>query len=289
MMMMQGKVVVITGATGGIGLVTARELAALGATVVIVGRRPDKLEATAAELRQRGSGVIHTLRADLSSMRQVRALADAFRQQFGRLDVLVNNAGGAFSRRELTEDGYERTFALNHLSYFLLTNLLLDVLKASAPARIINVASDAHRGRWLDFDDLQNERDYGPSGLGAYGRSKLANILFTRELARRLEGSGVTANAVHPGAVATGIWGNTGGLVGRLIGMVAPLFMRTPEQGADTVIYLASSPEVEGISGQYFMDREPAAPSAAAQDDEAARRLWQISAQMVGLVETATA
>jgi NAD(P)-dependent dehydrogenase (short-subunit alcohol dehydrogenase family) len=284
---MRCKVVLISGATNGIGRVTALELARLGATTVIAGRNASKVSSTVDMIRQfSGQAQVSGLVADLSVQAQVRALADAFKRQYDRLDVLVNNAGAAFHRRVLTPDGIEATFALNHLSYYLLTHLLLDRLQASAPARIINVASDAHRYARADSKNWQSEYDYGPTGFGAYSRTKLANILFTRELARRLAGTGVTANALHPGTVATGIWRNTGGVLGHLIGMMSPLVMRTPEQGAQTTIYLASSPTVAGISGLYFVDSKPISPSKAAQDDDAARQLWALSEQMTGMTQT---
>ena len=224
-----------------------------------------------------------SLLADLSSMAEVRRLAEAFKGRYGRLDVLVNNAGAIFVRRQNTVDGYEMTFALNHLSYFLLTNLLLDLLKASAPSRIVNVASDAHEGAKLDLDNLNGGRFFT---VQAYGRSKLANILFTYELARRLEGTGVTANALHPGFVATGFGANNGALT-RIFMRLSHLFALTPAQGADTVIYLASSPDVEGISGRYFVRRQAVPSSPASYDEATARRLWEISAQMTGLVANA--
>ena len=281
---MQGKVVMVTGATNGIGKVTARELAKMGATLVVVGRNSQKTEATVAEIKQAcGHDRVHGMLADLSLMDDVRALAAGFEHQFDRLDVLVNNAGVGNSQFKRTTEGFDATFATNHLSYFLLTNLLLDVLKDSAPARIVNVASEAHRGMTLNFDDLQSEHNWGTMGFNAYGRSKLMNILFTRELAKRLEGAGVTANVLHPGLIATGLWSNSGPIFAFFMRIVAPLIMKSPEQGAKTTLYVASSPEVRNITGAYFDDCQQAAPSAAAQDDEAARKLWEISEEMVGL------
>lgn len=285
---LRGKVALVTGATNGIGKVTARELAKMGAATVIIGRSAEKVQQTRDEIRQAaGHAQIEGIVADLSLMSQTRAAADEFRQSYDRLDVLVNNAAIGASQRAVTGEGFERMFALNHLSYFLLTNLLLDIIRASAPARIVNVSSDAHRTTYLDFDNLQSERDWGRAGFKAYGRTKLMNILFTRELARRLEGTGVTANAVHPGTVATGIWRGAGGVFGTVIGALAPLLMRTPEEGAQTSIYVATSPEVEGMTGLYFSDSKPVSPSKAAQDDAAARRLWTVSAGLAGLSETA--
>ncbi len=286
---MQGKVVLITGATNGIGKAAALEIARMGATTVIVGRNAEKTERVLSEIQQAsGNQDVHSLLADLSLMAEVRSLAAAFSAQYERLDVLLNNAGAHFDKPSLTSEGLELTFALNHLSYFLLTNLLLERLKASAPSRIVNVASDAHRGASIDFDDLAFEhRPAGPVGSALYGQSKLANILFTRELARRLDGTGVTANALHPGVVATGLLRNTGGIAGFLGNKLGPLFMRSPEQGAETLVYLATSPEVEGVSGLYYADCMPQNPSAAAQNDADAQRLWAVSAEMTGLTVAA--
>jgi NAD(P)-dependent dehydrogenase (short-subunit alcohol dehydrogenase family) len=234
---MGGKVVLITGATNGIGKAAALEIASMGATTVLVGRDAAKTDRVVAEIRQKsGNQDVHGLLADLSLMAEVRSLAAVFIERFDRLDVLLNNAGAGFSERKLTAEGIEQTFALNHLSYFLLTTLLLDRLKASAPARIVNVASDAHFTTTIDLSDLEFERrSIGRSGFTLYGASKLANILFTRELARQLAGSGVTANALNPGMVATGIWRNSKGLTGFITGTLGPLFMRSPEKGAETL------------------------------------------------------
>jgi retinol dehydrogenase-12 len=276
---MKGKTCIVTGATHGIGLVTARELARMGAAVVIVSRDPGLCEATTARIRQEtGSPSVEYMAADLSSQAEIRRLAQTFLARQRRLDVLVNNAGAFFLRRQLSVDGIEMTFALDHLNYFLLTHLLLDLLKASAPARIVNVASDSHRGARIDFEDLQGERKY--SGFKAYGQAKLGNVLFTYELARRLEGSGVTINALHPGFVATNIGRNNGPLA-RLAMPLAQLKAITPEEGARTSLYLATSPEVEGVSGKYYT-REQAVPSdPTSYDLEAAQRLWKVSSEMV--------
>ena len=279
---MDGKIVLVTGATNGIGKVAALALAKQGAAVVIAGRNAAKTQATAAEIKQSGAASVDSLVADLSSMAEVRRLADELRQRYTRLDVLINNAGAIFADRQLTADGYERTFALNHLSYFLLTNLLLNLLMASAPSRIVNVASDAHGGATLNFDDLQNQRNYSMGGFRAYGQSKLENILFTYELARRLDGTGVTVNAMNPGPVATGFGENNAGVM-RLAMKVFHLFSKTPEQGADTIIYLASSPDVEGISGKYWESRKAIQSSAVSYDEADQKRLWEISAQMTGI------
>lgn len=278
---MHGKTCLVTGATSGIGLVTARELAGRGARVILVGRDPARCAAAIAQVQAgTGSREVETLLADLSSQEQVRDLARQVRKRYSRLDVLVNNAGGIWLKRQLTVDGLEMTFAVNHLAYFLLTHLLLDVLKASAPARVVNVASRAHEDASLDFDDLQSKRRY--DGWQAYCRSKLANVLFTYELARRLGGSGVTANALHPGWVATGFAGNNGWR-GRLWQLAGRLFALNPERGARTIVYLATSPEVERVNGRYFV-RERAVPSSPASYDEAATwRLWDLSLELTGL------
>jgi NAD(P)-dependent dehydrogenase (short-subunit alcohol dehydrogenase family) len=278
---MQGKICLVTGATSGIGLVTAQAMAQQGATVIVVGRNPERGATTVRRIVQEtGNPKVELLLADLSAQAQVRQLAEEFQRRFVRLDVLVNNAGALFRRRCLSPDGIEMTFALNHLAYFLLTNLLLDTLKASAPARVVNVSSDAHQGAQMHFADPQGEHRYG--SWRAYGQSKLANLLFTYELARRLEGTGVTANAVHPGFVATGFGSDNRGLFGLVI-RVAKLTALSPEQGAETLIYLATSPEVEGITGKYFV-RKHAVPSSSASYDQAAqRRLWQLSAELTGL------
>jgi NAD(P)-dependent dehydrogenase (short-subunit alcohol dehydrogenase family) len=284
----EGKVCLVTGATSGIGEVTARELAKQGATLVIVGRNRQKAEATIEEIKSRsGNENVEYLLADLSSQKEIRSLAQEFKSRHDRLDVLVNNAGAVFSEYGETEDGIERTFAVNHLNYFLLTNLLLDTLKAGAPSRIVNVASDAHQGAELDFDDLGAKQNYGL--MRAYGRSKLANVMFTYELARRLEGTGVTANALHPGAVATNFGSNNTVWYARPLLALFRLFATTPEKGAETSVYLASSPEVEGVTGQYFANKKPVASSKASYDEETARRLWGVSEELTGLSEEETA
>jgi NAD(P)-dependent dehydrogenase (short-subunit alcohol dehydrogenase family) len=278
------KVILITGATNGIGKAAAQQLALMKPTLVLVGRNPERTERTVAELKTAsGNPHIHGLVADLSVMAQVHDLAEQFKRRFDRLDVLLNNAGAVFEQRQRSADGFELTFATNHLNYFLLTNRLLDVLKASAPARVVNVSSDAHRiARQMDFDNLDGQR-WGMMGFQAYSLSKLANVLFTRELARRLEGSGVTANALHPGSIASGFGRNNSSLFSTLFfKTVGPLMMKSPEVGARTLVYLAASPEVEGVNGGYFVDCKPVQPSKAAQDDTAARRLWEISEKLVG-------
>jgi retinol dehydrogenase-12 len=278
---MEGKVCLVTGATAGIGLVTALELARRGARVIGVGRSPERCAEAARQIReQTASTDVEYLVADLSSQAKVRRLADEVKAATGRLNVLVNNAGLIRLKREVTVDGLEMTFALNHLAYFLLTNLLLDTLKTSAPARIVSVASAAHQGCQLDFDDLQGETKFSP--WRAYQQSKLANILFTRELARRLDGTGVTANVLHPGYVRTQIF-RAEGFTGWLLRRAAELFAITPEEGAQTSVYLATAPDVEGLTGQYFIRRKPASSSPESQDEATARKLWEVSAKLTGL------
>jgi NAD(P)-dependent dehydrogenase (short-subunit alcohol dehydrogenase family) len=278
---MTGKICVITGATSGIGLVTADALAAKGARLILVGRNPVRGEAALARLKARTPSATADIHyADLSSLAALGKLAAAFKS-LPRIDVLINNAGAIFWRRESTADGLERTFALNHMNYFVLTNLLLDRLVQSAPARIINVASEAHRGARLDFDDLQSARDY--RGWTAYRRSKLCNILFTRELARRLQGTGVTANCLHPGFVASRFGDDNRGLFRVGLRLAKRLFAIAPEAGAQTPVFLASAPEVARNTGLYYDKRAPKTPSAEAQDDGAGSRLWRESARIAGI------
>jgi retinol dehydrogenase-12 len=277
-----GKTVVITGATRGIGEAAAIALARLGAHLILVGRDAARGEASLAKVRAAGDASAQLLLADLSSLAEVRRLA-AELQPLPRIDVLVNNAGAVFTARQITVDGFERTFALNHLSYFLLTELLRVKLVASAPARIINVASEAHRGGKLDVGYLRGDPpgERGYSGLRAYATSKLCNLLFTRELARRLAGTGVTANVMHPGTVATGFGRNNRGVIGFALGLMAP-FLRTPEKGAETIVYLAVDPALEGISGEYFFDLKPKTPTRAALSDADASKLWALSEALTG-------
>ncbi|MFN2214852.1 MAG: SDR family oxidoreductase [Anaerolineales bacterium] len=278
---MSGKVCLITGATSGIGEVTAQELARLGYRVVITARDQAKLESAIARIRSNsGSQVVTGLVADLSSQDQVRSLASKFIDQYDRLDVLINNAGAVYLRRTESVDGIEMTLAGNHLAPFLLTNLLLDLLKHSSPARIINVSSRAHEGQVIDFDDLQYRKNY--QFMRAYGKSKLANLLFTYELDRRLPGSEVTVNALHPGFVATNIGGNNGWLV-RLFMPLIRLWAISPQEGAETSVYLASSSEVAGVSGKYFYQKHPVLSSAFSRDEDAARRLWDASVELTGI------
>lgn len=280
---MQGKTVLVTGANTGIGLETAAALAEMGADVVLTARDPAKGSAALAEIRGRHPDAhVEAMELDLSRFADVHTFAEAFLDTHDRLDVLVNNAGLMLSERSVTEDGNEATFQVNHLGPFLLTNLLLDRIMTSAPSRIVNVASTAHRGGQLDFDDLQSERSY--IGMRAYATSKLCNILFTRELSRRLAGTGVTANSLHPGTVRTGFGqeGDSKGFMRIGLAIIRP-FILSPAGGAKTSIYLASSPDVEEESGGYYARSRPTRTTKAAMDDETARRLWEISTQLVGL------
>jgi NAD(P)-dependent dehydrogenase (short-subunit alcohol dehydrogenase family) len=279
---MAGKTVLITGGTSGIGRATAIGLAELGALVAITGRDLGRVEAAAAEIRlATGNQAIQAFAADLSSQAEVRRLAAQVLDAYPRLDVLVNNVGGFWATRHVTADGLERTFALNHLAAFLLTELLLDRLKASAPARVVTVSSGAQSLGTIDFEDLQGERQY--SGQTAYNQSKLASVMFTYELARRLAGTGVTATALHPGVVSTRFGAEDPSRIFKVIVPFYRPFMKTPAQGAATSIYLASSPAVDGVTGQYFAGRKPKPSNKASYDLAAATRLWQVSAALVGV------
>jgi NAD(P)-dependent dehydrogenase (short-subunit alcohol dehydrogenase family) len=271
---MDGKTVVVTGASSGIGAAAAVELAKLGATVVPVGRDPQRIAGIAKKVGA------EPLEADFSSLDEVRRLAELLLARHDRIDVLVNNAGLVAGRRSLTADGYETTFAVNHLAPFLLTNLLLDRMRTSAPARVVTTSSDAHHSGRIDLADLQGEKKW--STWSAYANSKLANILFTRALARRLEGTGVVANCLHPGVIRTRLGRGTP-LPIRLGWRVAGLFFKRPATGAETIVYLASAPEAGELSGGYFADSRERSPSARAQDDDLGERLWTQSARLVGL------
>ena len=276
---MTGKICLVTGSTNGIGKSTAIELARMGATVVIIGRDAQKTSEVVKEIRAAsGNPNVDSLVADLSSQQEVRRLAHQFKNKYSQLHVLLNNAGAVFMQRQLSVDGIEMTFALNHLASFLLTDLFLDTIQASAPARIINVSSDAHASGKIEFDNLQGEQNFRPS---AYDNSKLANILFTLELARRLEGTGVTVNALHPGFVATGFAKNNGKVIAALVSVFAPLVARSPVKGAETSIYLASSPNVEGMTGKYFYDSQVISAAPQATDMVLARKLWDASTEMI--------
>jgi retinol dehydrogenase-12 len=281
--LMDGKVCMVTGATSGIGKVTARELLRLGAKVVMVGRSQERCDITAEQFRKdTGSELVDYLVADLSSQAEVRRLANDFLGRYDRLDVLVNNAGGFFMKRQESVDGIEMTFALNHLNYFLLTHLLLECVQASAPARIVNVSSNGHRGARINFDDLQGERSY--SGWRAYAQSKLANVLHAYELSRRLDADRVTVNALHPGFVSTRLARNNG-LVFQLVMPLMRIIARSPEEGARTSVYLASSPQVQGVTGKYFEDSQVVPADPAADDEATAQGLWRVSMEMTGLAE----
>jgi retinol dehydrogenase 14 len=278
---MGGKTVLITGGTSGIGKATAVALAARGAGVVIVGRNPERGEAALKEIGDTShSDSVELILADLSLQSEVRRLAEEFLAHHDRLDVLANNAGLVQSKRTETPDGIETTLAINHLAPFLLTNLLLDRLKESAPSRVITVSSEAQRWGNMDFGDMQSLRKY--RGFPVYGMTKLANIMFTFELAERLKGKGVTANCLHPGSVGTNFGKNNRGPMALFFRTFKP-FMRSPQQGADTLIWLSSSPEVDGVSGKYFSDRKEIEAKDIAYDPDARRRLWEISEELTGL------
>ena len=280
---MEGKVVLITGGTSGIGEATAVALAAMGAEVVVTGRNEERGRAALAQIRhESGSENVSLMLADLAVQAEVRELAEDLRERHDRLDVLINNAGLIRSKRTETPDGIELTLAVNHLAPFLLTNLLLDLLEKSAPSRVITVSSEARRAAEIDFDDLQSERGY--RAFPVYGMTKKANILFTYELAERLRGTGVVANCVHPGGVNTN-FGNANRSPGVLLFRAFKPFMRTPEQGADTVIYLATSPEAGEMTGKYLTDRKEVSP-AEPRDEATQKRLWEVSERLTNLEVT---
>lgn len=277
---MQGKTVVATGATSGIGEVAVTKLASMGARIVFIARDARRAEATLAKLESVAPGRGHRFHsADLSLVADTRRVGDAIAASEPRVDALINNAGAIFSQRRVTAEGLEMTFALNHMAYFVLTQALGARLAAPAPARIVSTASAAHAGARLDFDDLQCAREY--SAWRAYRRSKLCNILFTRELARRLTGTGVTANCLHPGFVASRFGDESGGWTGRLFAL-AKRFAISPQEGADTIVHLVASPDVANASGEYFVKRKIVKPSNAGRDDKAARRLWDASEALAG-------
>jgi retinol dehydrogenase-14 len=280
---MAGKTVLITGGTAGIGKATALGLATMGAHVAITGRDPARTEAAAGQVHAAGGGQVDAFVADLSSQSEVRRLADEVLERLSRIDVLVNNAGGYWNTRQVTADGLEHTFALNHLAPFLLTHLLLERLTHSAPARVVTVSSHAHAEGRIDFDDLQGERSY--SGARAYNQSKLANVLFTYELARKLRATSVTANALHPGAVNTSFGADDPSSVQRLLVPFMRPFMKTPAEGAATPIHLASAPDLERVTGRYFANSKPKKSSQRSYDQATAARLWQVSADLVAARE----
>jgi NAD(P)-dependent dehydrogenase (short-subunit alcohol dehydrogenase family) len=278
---MKGKVVVMTGATSGIGEIAAQRLAAMGARIVLIARDAARGQKTLTRLAAGGSGAVHSIYyADLSRISEMKRAAAEIAAAEPRIDVLINNAGALFGARRVTADNLEETFATNHMAYFVLTLGLHDSLIAAAPARVVSTASAAHKGYTLNFDDLQATQGY--SSFSAYGRSKLCNILFTRELARRWSGQGVTANCLHPGFVATRFGDGSGGFLSHVV-RVAKIFAISPQKGAETIVYLASSPDVSAQSGEYFYQCRPAMPTAAGRDDEAAKRLWTESA-MIGKI-----
>ncbi|MBL1073754.1 SDR family NAD(P)-dependent oxidoreductase [Nocardia sp. 2] len=275
------KTILITGATSGIGLAAARQLAAAGHRLVLVGRNPEKLSTAVDLVRAAGAGAVDALRCDIGSTAAVRELAETVRTNYPHLDVLANNAGGIQMRRSETEDGVETTFAVNHLGGFLLTELLIDLLLHSSPARVLFTSSAMHFGSALELDDLNMRRGYNPAA--AYGRAKLANILYVRELSRRLEGTGVTANAFHPGVVATAIWDAAPWFARPAMAVGKKLFMITPEQGGAALTYLATDPDVGAVSGCYFQRNRVKAPSRAAQNDESAHQLRRACGELARL------
>ncbi len=278
---MAGRTVLITGGTSGIGKATALGLAAMGARVAITGRDRGRLERAAGEVRAAGDGQVDTFVADLSSQAEVRRLASEVLRELPRIDVLVNNVGGYWNTRHVTADGLERTLAVNHLAPFLLTNLLLDRLEEAGPSRVVTVSSNAQRMGRIDFDDLNAERSY--SGARAYNQSKLANVLFTYELARKVQGTSVTANAVHPGVVRTAFGAEDPGRAQRLLVPLLRPFMRSPAQGAATSIRVASAPDLERVTGRFFVRSRPRSSSRRSYDEAVAARLWQVSADLTGL------
>ena len=275
---MNGKVCLVTGATDGIGKVSARVLAEKGAKVIIVGRNPEKSATVLAELKSSsGNENIDLLMADLAVMQEVYDLAEQVISHYDRLDILLNNAGGYFAKHELTSDGLERTFALNHMSYFLLTNKLMELLKSSAPARIVNVSSDAHYGVDMDFENLNGEQEY--KAWKAYQKSKLANVLFTYELLKKVPAD-ITVNCLHPGFVATNFGHNIGGFFGPVLKIAQRISAIDPEEGAKTSIFLCSAPEVKGVSGKYFYKCQPKTSSRESRNMDTGKRLWQISSDI---------
>jgi NAD(P)-dependent dehydrogenase (short-subunit alcohol dehydrogenase family) len=279
---MQGKICLVTGATSGIGKATATALADMGGEVIISGRNQEKTEKASEEIIHiTGNKNIHHLLADFSDLEQVRQAGLDIKNKFSQIDVLVNNAGAFFNTRYETKYGVEKTFLVNHLAPFLLTNLLLDVMLGTEPARIINVSSDAHQYGTIDFDDLGFTHGY--AGFKAYARSKLANVLFTYEAARRLEGNRITVNALHPGHVTTDIWRTSFSFFGPIIKSIMGLFALSPEEGADNSIYLASAPDVEGVTGKYYVEREPAQSSLLSYDQDLAQHLWKVSENLTSI------
>ncbi len=279
---MAEKICLVTGATSGIGKVTAQSLAKQGAKVIIVSRNKEKCASTVKEIKKlTANSEVDFIAADLSSQKEIHKLAKQITDSYPRLDVLVNNAGGLFLSRELSLDNIEMTWALNHLNYFLLTNLLIDSLKASQAARVVNVSSVAHENGNIDFENLQGEKKY--SGWGAYCQSKLANLLFTYELARKLSKTKITANTLHPGVVGTNFGTNNKGLMGKLIQLYLKIFSISDKEGAETSIYLASSTEVQAVTGKYFIKKKERNSKPISYDEGLAKRLWQVSKELTRL------
>lgn len=278
---MLGKSILLTGGTNGIGLAAAHELARLGGNVTIVGRSEEKCTLVSEKIQAQTGQPVEAIVADLSTLAGIRHAASIYRKNHDMLHVLINNAGGLFAKQIITPDGFNYTFSLNYLNYFLLTNLLIDLLKASAPSRIINTSSYAHKNAKIDFDNLQGEKSI--FGLKAYGQSKLMEILFTYELARRLEGTEVTVNALHPGVVATGFARNNGLIYNVGTWLAGQLFFKNPNQGAKTIIHLASSPEVEGVTGKYFVDCRAVESSPRSYDCVTAEKLWSVTETLLSL------
>lgn len=277
-----GKTVLVTGASSGIGLSACEALARRGARLIMVGRNPEKTEAAATKVREQAAGAtVEVELCDLASLEDMRALGRRLRERLDHIDVLLNNAGAMHTSRKETADGFEMTYGVNHLGYFLPTLALLPLLRAAPAARIVNVASDAHRAGKIDLDDLQMDRR-GYSSWTAYGTSKLLNILFTRELSRRLEGTAITANSLHPGVVKTGFAHNDPGWMSRIWGLFS-VFQISPDSGAETSVYLCADPAVDGVSGRYFAKSKEKTPRATAERDDIAARLWEISAEQVGV------
>jgi NAD(P)-dependent dehydrogenase (short-subunit alcohol dehydrogenase family) len=279
---MRGKVCLITGGTSGIGWVTAKELVQMGARVLVVGKNRKRGKMAAEAIRdEAGADTVEFFQTDLSSLQEVRDLVEVFKKEHSRLDVLVNNAGTTLINRRLSPDGYEMTLAVNHLSHFLLTNLLMDTLRSSAPSRVINVSSGSHWRGEINFDDLQSEKRY--RFMRVYGNSKLANVLFTYELARRLDGVGVTANTVHPGFVSTNMGRDNGWFIHKMVRLVMIFSGISPQEGARTIVHLATFPEMVDVSGEYFYDMKSVKSSPGSYDLDTARRLWEVSEKLVGL------
>lgn len=277
---LKGKICIVTGSNSGIGKVTALEIAKMGATVIMVSRDRNKGEKALEEVRNlSGNKDVELMLCDFASQKSIRKFAEEFKSKYQKLHILVNNAGLILTEKTITEDGIESTFAINHIGYFLLTELLLDVIRESTPARIVNVSSDAHKTGHIDFDDINFERKKY-SSIGAYCNSKLANILFTRELAKRLKGTKITVNCLHPGVISSNFGSNTSGILGFLVKIAKPFFT-TVEKGAETQIYLATSPQVDDVTGEYFSKKKVAYTTSEANNEGIAKKLWDVSNEMI--------